>query len=316
LQVRELDPLLSFGCVVTGLEAGDLQESEIVVELQELWRDRGLILFRGGRDDPDFQVDLSRCFGELQIHSVAEMLHPERSELFVAKGGDGALFKVNGVVLAGYIPWHSDQVFTAQTNHGGILRVAHRPAIGGNTGFIDQIAAYDALPPDIQKRIEGLEVVYRMRAGTTPNFKFLPREHIELIRPHPFQDGINRRIADGGYPPVVHPLVFTQPETGRKVLNLSPMFAESILGLEDRESDELLRVLAFHITDEIRCYDHRWLAGDMVLWDNWRMIHCARGIPDGLYREVHRTSIAGDYALGRVFGTSPTMQRPTDLPVK
>jgi taurine dioxygenase len=300
LQVHELDFELGFGCIVTGLAASDLLNPVIVSQLRELWRDRGLIVFRGGQDDPDFQVDLSRCFGELQIHAVAEMLHPERTELFVAKGGGGALFRVNGVELSGYIPWHSDQVFAAQTNHGGILRVAHRPAVGGNTGFIDQIAAYDALPEELQSRIDGLDVVYRMQAGTTPNFKFLPREHIELVRPNPFQDGINKRIESGEYPPVVHPLVFTQPETGRKVLNLSPMFADRILGLEDRASEELLRRLAYHITEERRCYDHSWQPGDMVLWDNWRMIHCARGIPDGLYREVHRTSIAGDYALGRV----------------
>jgi len=43
-----------------------------------------------------------------------------------------------------------------------------------------------------------------------------------------------------------------------------------------------------------------WQPGDMVLWDNWRMLHCARGVPDDMYREVHRTSIAGNYALGRV----------------
>jgi len=50
----------------------------------------------------------------------------------------------------------------------------------------------------------------------------------------------------------------------------------------------------------LNAYDHMWQPGDMVLWDNWRMLHCARGVPDGMYREVHGTSIAGDYALGRV----------------
>ncbi|GAA0333317.1 hypothetical protein GCM10009087_49440 [Sphingomonas oligophenolica] len=234
------------------------------------------------------------------MHAVAEMVHPDRDELFVAKGGGGALFEVNGDLLGGYIPWHSDQVFTAATNHGGILRVAHQPEAGGNTGFVDQIEAYDALSVDLKERVEGLEVVYRLKAGTIPNFTFLPRQHIKLVRPHPFQASIDAKIESGGYPPVVHPLVFAQPGTGRKVLNLSPMFADSILGLDAAESDGLLQTLAFHITDEVRAYDHEWQPGDLVLWDNWRMLHCARGIPDGMYREVHRTSIAGDYALGRL----------------
>jgi len=286
--------------MVAGIAAEHIRDEQVVRELYQLWIQHGLLVFRDGRCDPDFQVDLSRCFGELQIHAITEMLHPDRDELFVSKGGDGALLEVNGEVLGGFIPWHSDQVFLAQTNHGGILRVAHQPELGGNTGFVDQIEAYDALPQAIKDRIDGLDVAYVMKPETIDNFRFLPRQQIRLIRPHPFQAGIQARIASGGYPPVAHPLVFVQPETGRKVLNLSPMFADSILGLDRTEGDELLMLLANHLSDESRAYDHAWQPGDMVLWDNWRMLHCARGVPEGMYREVHRTSIAGDYALGRV----------------
>ena len=300
MEVRELEEGLGFGRMVLGLKADDIQDRRVVSEIHRLWIQNGLIVFRGGQCDPDFQVELSRCFGSLQVHSVKEMLHPERAELFVAKGGDGSLLEVNGTVLGGYIPWHSDQVFMAQTNHGGILRVAVQPEAGGNTGFIDQIQAYEALPEDMKSRIDSLEVVYVMKPRTVPNFRFLPRQQIRLVRCNPFQDSLDAKIEGGAYPPVVHPLVFSQPETRRKVLNLSPMFADSILGLDRAESDKLLWWLADHITDEARAYDHHWEPGDMVLWDNWRMLHCARGVPDGLKREVHRTSIAGDYALGRV----------------
>lgn len=65
------------------------------------------------------------------------------------------------------------------------------------------------------------------------------------------------------------------------MLNLSPLFADSMLGMNRAEGDGLLRWLANHITDEARAYDHDWQEGDMVLWDNWRMLHCARGVPEG-----------------------------------
>jgi len=307
MDVRELAPGLAFGRRIVGLTAADIADEAIVRELNALWVAHGLIVFADGQCDPDFQVALSRCFGELQVHAVKEMLHPDRDELFVAKGGDGALYEVNGELLGGYIPWHSDQVFTAETNHGGILRVAQRPAKGGNTAFVDQIEAYEALPDHLKAQVEDLEVVYRLKPGSITNFKFLPRQRINMIRTNPFQDQVEARIAAGAYPPVVHPLVFTQAETGRKVLNLSPMFADYILGMSARESDALLTTLAAHLTDEARVYDHCWQAGDMVLWDNWRMLHCARGVPDGMYREVHRTSIAGDYALGRVLMEEPAL---------
>lgn len=300
MDVRRLADEMPFGVTVHGLDAQQIQDATIRQELRELWIREGLVVFRGGPSDPAFQVELSRCFGELQVHSVAEMLHPDCKELFVAKGGDGALLEVNGTVLGGYIPWHSDQVFTVKTNHGGILRVAHQPDQGGNTGFIDQISAYDALSDDLRETIDDLEVIYALQSGVTPNFRYLPHQQINLVRAHPFQAEVEQRIAAGGYPAVVHPLVFVQPETGRKVLNLSPMFACSIVGMGAEESHELLWTLAGHLTDESRVYDHKWLPGDLVLWDNWRMIHCARGVPEGMYREVHRTSIAGDYALGRL----------------
>jgi taurine dioxygenase len=37
----------------------------------------------------------------------------------------------------------------------------------------------------------------------------------------------------------------------------------------------------------------------MVLWDNWRLLHCACGTPVGMRREMRRTTIHGDYKLGR-----------------
>jgi taurine dioxygenase len=296
-----ISPAVGFGCRIDGLGARDIVDPKVRQELRDLWIEHGLLLFRGGDHDPDFQVDLSRCFGELQEHSVKEMLHPTRKEMLVLRGepGAAAVMDVNGVELAGFIPWHSDQIFTAEINHGGILAVEVQPEVGGNTGFIDRIEAYDALPNAMKTRIAGLEVAYRLHTGDG-NFRFLPYQAVRMTQRGPFQDGIDERIAKGAFPTVVHPLVYMQPETGRKVLNFSPMFASHVLGLPRDESDALLWEIAKHITDESRAYDHVWQPGDMLLWDNWRMIHTARGVPLGYRREGQRTTIAGDYALGRV----------------
>ncbi len=40
----------------------------------------------------------------------------------------------------------------------------------------------------------------------------------------------------------------------------------------------------------------------MVLWDNWRMMHCALGVPEKEQRHMQRTTIAGDYGRGRIEG--------------
>jgi taurine dioxygenase len=101
------------------------------------------------------------------------------------------------------------------------------------------------------------------------------------------------------YPRVIHPMVFTQAETGRKVLNVSPGFAEGILEIGGPDGDALLREVIAHCTDPATAYFHDWREGDMVLWDNWRVLHSATGVPPDQTRVMQRTTIRGDYALGR-----------------
>jgi taurine dioxygenase len=98
---------------------------------------------------------------------------------------------------------------------------------------------------------------------------------------------------------VIHPAVYVQKETGRKVLNISPWFAEGIIGMENPAGDALLAEIVTAMIRPSLAYFHDWQEGDMVLWDNWRMLHGAAGIPLGERRHMRRTTIAGDYALGR-----------------
>jgi taurine dioxygenase len=95
-------------------------------------------------------------------------------------------------------------------------------------------------------------------------------------------------------------MVYIQEQTGRPVLNLSPWFAEGIEGMETEEGDALLHEVVQHCISSDQAYFHQWQPDDMVLWDNWRMLHCATGIPPDGSRHMQRTTIAGDYALGRL----------------
>lgn len=53
------------------------------------------------------------------------------------------------------------------------------------------------------------------------------------------------------------------------------------------------------LIDEDHAYFHRWESGDMVLWNNWRIVDCATGIPAKQRRHMQRTTIEGDYGHGR-----------------
>jgi taurine dioxygenase len=192
-------------------------------------------------------------------------------------------------------------VYTDTINHGGLLRALQTTSRGGTTGFIDQIEAYTRLPQALKDRIEDLSVVYQM--GPLDSFPHAWKSKVRVVQLAEHARKALQRIHPD-FPPVAHPLVFPQPETGRKVLNLSPLFARHIEGMQNAEGDALLADLAGHILD-CPAYHHRWTLGDMVLWDNWRMLHSVTLAPVDEMRVMQRTTIAGDYALGRKLSAPP-----------
>ncbi|WP_146756511.1 TauD/TfdA dioxygenase family protein, partial [Shigella flexneri] len=94
--------------------------------------------------------------------------------------------------------------------------------------------------------------------------------------------------------PVVHPVVRTHPETGRKALFVSEHFTTRLVGLPEDESQALLAELFAHSTQPAQQYPHRWQPHDMVFWDNRSVTHLAAGTPDHLPRKLYRTTIEGD----------------------
>ena len=308
-KVSPLPGQAAFGAVVTELKPDDIGDPAIQASLRKLWIDVGVIVFRGMEGGEETHLRLSRIFGKLKDHPMYRGLpeyHPELIELFYE--GKEDLYEVDGKILGAYLPWHSDLIYTDEINRGGILRPVQLPARGGGkTGFIDRIHAYATLPDQLKKRIEGMEVLYlphfdasTQRFGRAPGMK--------LVRAGARMMSANAEKR----PRTVHPLVYPQPETGRKVLNVSPWFADGIYGMENAEGDAILKAVIEHCVQPDLAYFHDWQQDDMVLWDNWRMMHCSTGVAPDDRRRMKRTTIAGDYALGRVEhagGAIPESQR-------
>lgn len=296
--VEKLDPARKYGVAISGLTEGDLTSATVRSELINLWIEHGLIVFRG-EGSSSFHVDLSRVFGDLVLHPVKETRIEEFPELIDVRyePENEALYDIGGRLLGGWLPWHSDNVYVDRINHGGILRALTVPPEGGDTGFIDQIEAYEALPEDLKERIEDLMVVYKMRMHYADQ-RYASKIPVKLIRTSNFIESVVAR-EEIDFLPVVHPVVYRQKETGRAVLNVSPMFAEYIYGMDNAEGHALLQRLVDHVSAEKFAFYHKWVVGEMVLWDNWRMLHSAEGVDPQATRWMRRTTIGGDYSLGR-----------------
>jgi taurine dioxygenase len=302
---------LPVGVEVVGLDASQPIADAVQQALFDLFIEHGVLLFQGAGTSPEVHLRVSRCFGELERHSVKESWVEGSAELIDISyipppPGEASetqpIYEVGGRQMAGWLPWHTDQCFMPRLSRGGVLRTILAPPESGSTGFLDKIALYAALPENLKQRIEGLSVIYRFQPQATLH-KFGRPEGLKLVSRSAAMDSILDRL-ERDFPPAVHPLVYTQKETGRKVLNLSPAYAVAIEGQENAEGDALLEELVQHCLAAVP-YKHRWQNDDLVAWDNWRILHNAEGTPPHYTRLIQRTSIKGDYGLGRALSPQP-----------
>ena len=281
------------GAEILGLDLSRPISEATQRALYDVWLDAGILVFRGVGTSPERHLALSRAFGDLDVHPVESVRlegHPEIIELTSRGKQEPIVHYIDDEPIVGRIPWHSDMIYTTRPCRGALLRMIERPARGGETGWIDTAAAYDALLPALKKRIEGLEArfdfvvnICDMRFGKPSNMRF----------------GTLGTQDYGTFTPVAHTLVWTHPESGRKSLVLSPIHLIEMVGMAREEGDALLQELVDHTISGRFTYLHDWQSNDMVLWDNWRTMHTALGTPLGLHRVVQRTSIKGEREVGR-----------------
>jgi taurine dioxygenase len=300
LRTRPLTPHL--GAEIIGVDLTRPVDSATRQAILDAWIEHGVLLFRGIAGSDEIHMRLSTIFGEMEPAATAAMNsldNPVMMELRYDPENEDPRFNqhynVDGHDRAGYIGWHWDQAFMPTIVRGAVLRMVEPAREAGETGFVDAIGAHARLPQDLRDRIEGLEVAYsfcgRMDANT---------HGIGTLVPLPRKaapEGSRKTGFD--FPPVVHPMVITQQETGRKVLKLCPMHTPRVLGLDEEESEALLAELTGHLLDPRYTYFHKWQKDDMIVWDNWRLCHSAAGVPLDTPRYARRTTIMGDYAVGR-----------------
>lgn len=300
-QTLSTSPLpTGIGLEVEGLDLSEPLDEPTRDRLRDLFVDAGVLVFRGIGTTPEAHIELSRAFGELELHSNREAWVegcPELIDISYRPPSPGTpsgvqpIYEVGGAHLAGWLGWHTDQCFIERLSRGGVLRAIEVPEHYGRTGFLDKIRLHETLDEAMRARIADLRVIYRFEPRMDRNRYGIPSD-VRLLRHSPAMDSLLDRL-ERDFPPVSHPLVITQRETGRTMLDFSPCYAVGIEGMTPDDSHELLTELADHCTSSPDAYFHDWTVGDLVAWDNWRMLHQAEGCLESETRLMHRTSIAG-----------------------
>ena len=181
-----------------------------------------------------------------------------------------------------YIPgvgYHTDHSNAPEPPKATVLFARSLPETGGDTQFVNMYSAYADLPDEIKLKIADLKAVHVYQS------RHSVRKLMVLT------EGDNKNVPNS----VVHPLVRTHPETGRKALYINPIRIEAIEGLSEPEALALLDELLVHATQEKYQYCHKWRLGDLVMWDNRRLLHKANGDYDMTQlRYLYRVMLKGD----------------------
>ncbi len=299
MNIRPLQKDLSFGVRIGGVTQELLKDEAVRKEIRELFEREGMIVFEDIEPTGQMHVALSNVFGPLKEHPVPGVARVDRNTLpgvidMYHKAGEGGVVELNGKRISQWLPWHFDHCYNNELNRAGVLRAIEIAPEGGLTGFADGIGLYKALSPELRDRIEGKNIIYTLNL-IYANMRFgKPKGFVELEA----KPGAVAMTEQGKQTPrAIHPAVWTR-NTGEKVLHVSPWMSEGIQGHEDKEGDALLEAVCQEINTKARAYFHKWKLTDMVIWDNWRMLHSVTGMDPNYSRRMQRTTIKGDYGLG------------------
>lgn len=252
--------------------------------LNDAWSEHLVLLFRGQHFEDDQQLEAILNFGDPQppnprTQPPAGEKYPALLRVQHIPGAGGA--EEARRLGAGEAFWHTDMSYIDVPPSGSALYAIEVPPddVGGQTCFSNMYLAYETLPADLKKAIEGKRIVHD--ASHNSGGKLRPG-YAEVDDP--------RKT-----PGPKHPVARTHPVTKRRALFLGRRPYAWVDGAASvAESEALLNRLWAHASDESFAWRHHWQPGDMVLWDNRCTMH--RRIPfDGSYRRVmRRAQVAGD----------------------
>ena len=283
IAIKSLDAPL--GAEVTDIDLSKPLPRGDVDAIEAAWRERLVVIFHGqSLSDPQL-IAFSRNFGELDPpgpNPYGEPFNKEHPELNVISNvvEDG---KPIGNLGDGEAVWHADMTYVDLPPKAAILHALEvpPPKAGGNTYFANMFAAYESLPADLKKAIEGKFAVHDAS-----------RNSGGILRKG-FKEVTDVRETVGAH----HPVVRTDPTTGRKALFLGRRPNAYVLGLSVTKSKALLDALWAHATLPRFIMCHEWKVGDLLIWNNLSVLHRRDPFDPRTRRVMHRSQIKGNECI-------------------
>jgi taurine dioxygenase len=275
LRTRPLRP--GFGTEVLDADVRRADEATLA-EVVAAFHRHGALLLRGQTLSPGELTDFIARFGEPEDHTLQMFTVPGHPKVYRLSNRI-----VDGQPIGAHndgVGWHTDYSYKPEPVMATMLYAVEVPPEGSDTLLADCVAAWNALPPDRQRALEG-KVLHHSYQHFMRNREWGAME---------LSDELKRENPD-----VFHPLIRTHPADGRKALWPSTGTVIEVVGMPNPQGLDLVQELVEFATQDQFVYRHKWRAGDLLMWDNRCTLHTGTLYDDTKYfREMHRLWVRGD----------------------
>ncbi|WP_313230959.1 TauD/TfdA dioxygenase family protein [Sphingobium yanoikuyae] len=248
----------------------ELLAGELAPQIRELLEQRGVLVFPKIDFTDEEQIAFTKTLGAFAPeHRGGEEIH--KITLDVKENPQSAEY------LKGSLYWHIDGTMNDVPILASLLSCKVPATWGGNTGFCNTYAAYEALTDEQKAEYEKLRVIHSVWATV---FYYEPEPSLAKLK------GM-RQVGENELP-----LVWNH-KSGRKSLVLG-CTAQRVKDLDPYASAEILVRLREWATREEFSYSHEWSVGDLVIWDNTGTMHRAEKYDPDCNRMMHRTKLQGE----------------------
>ncbi|QQS11825.1 MAG: TauD/TfdA family dioxygenase [Rhodospirillales bacterium] len=271
-------------------EIGDLDLSKPIADddfqrLSDLFDRYSVLVFPDQRLDQDQHLDFARRFGPLET-TIGKLrkdapirLHEQIADVSNLSHNGGIWGETSRLRLyqLGNRLWHTDSSFKRVPARASLLYAHSIAPVGGHTEFADMRAAWDALPEEMKRRLDGRVAEHAiMYSRAKLGFSNFSKEEIENL------------------PPVPQAMVRTHAGSKRRSLYIASHVGK-VYGMPDDEATALLEELTAHATQRQFVYTHRWRVNDLVLWDNRCTMHRGTEFDDLRWkRDVRRATVSDE----------------------
>ena len=243
----------ALGAEITGIRLAEADAAD-AAEITRLLHEHKVIFFPDQHMSADEHIAFGRHFGQLEGHpNLKERTPEDHPELFRLAASEGGIAD----------EWHTDLTFLEQPALMSILNMKICPEVGGDTMWSSLTAAYDGLSAPLQDLCDGLSALHD-------------------AHPHDRADRMH-----------IHPVVRTDPETGKKALYVNEHFTRRIVEMSGQESDHLLAYLTNWVKQPPFTVRYHWTAGTIGIWDNRFTQHYVVNDFVG-ERVIERVTVMGD----------------------